>query len=227
MRSSPALIDSSPATTRSVVLLPHPDGPTSTTSSPSFTSRSTPCTAVTSLPPCWYTFFTPLSVTLAIHTACRDESRLSFSRTIPLGRRHVGLSDRRLDARRWCGAEHLGSVLSHAREDRERGHGGHRHRSLSPLRSGRRLDGATRPAVVPLQHRLGKNSSRGNRARQRRWTRVLRQADRRTPREEDRADGDALPLGSSRGARRARRLAQSRHRELVRRICEYRLSRVR
>ena len=40
------------ATIRSVVLLPQPDGPTSTTSSPSATSRSTPWTATTSRPPC-------------------------------------------------------------------------------------------------------------------------------------------------------------------------------
>src|SRR5689334_17973790 len=117
MRSSPALIDSSPATMRSVVLLPHPDGPTSTTSSPSFTSRSTPCTAVTSFPPCWYTFFTPLSVTLAIHTACRDESPLPFSRALSVGRRYVGVSDRGLDACRRRGAEHVGSVQPHPWKD--------------------------------------------------------------------------------------------------------------
>ena len=35
IESVPALIDSSPAIMRSIVLLPQPDGPTSTTNSPS------------------------------------------------------------------------------------------------------------------------------------------------------------------------------------------------
>jgi len=41
--NSPALMSSSPAMQRSKVLLPHPDGPTKTTNSPSRTSRSMPC----------------------------------------------------------------------------------------------------------------------------------------------------------------------------------------
>src|SRR3954453_11497971 len=48
---------------RSVVLLPEPEGPTSTTNSPSSTTRSTPCTATK---PLSYTFLTASSVTLAI-----------------------------------------------------------------------------------------------------------------------------------------------------------------
>src|SRR5437016_5586764 len=44
MRISPAEISSSPASIRSSVLLPHPDGPTSTTNSPSTISMLTPCT---------------------------------------------------------------------------------------------------------------------------------------------------------------------------------------
>src|SRR3954464_7902044 len=61
--SSPALNDSRPAMMRSVVLLPEPEGPTSTTNSPSSTTRSTPCTATK---PLSYTFLTASSVTLAI-----------------------------------------------------------------------------------------------------------------------------------------------------------------
>src|SRR5580704_12542744 len=42
----PELTSSSPATIRSAVVLPQPDGPTSTSSSPSATSRSSALTAV-------------------------------------------------------------------------------------------------------------------------------------------------------------------------------------
>jgi hypothetical protein len=42
---SPSLISSSPASIRSAVVLPHPDGPTSTISSPSWISRSRSWTA--------------------------------------------------------------------------------------------------------------------------------------------------------------------------------------
>src|SRR5215470_7606611 len=48
--------------------------------------------------------------------------------------------------------------------------------------------------------------------------RLLRPARRRAARPRRRAHGDALPLGSSRRARRPGRLAQSRHREVVRRV---------
>src|SRR3990172_8876916 len=51
-----------PAIIRSVVDFPHPDGPTSTTNSLSFTSRLTPCTATN--PPS-YTFFTLFNITRA------------------------------------------------------------------------------------------------------------------------------------------------------------------
>src|SRR3982074_1580208 len=56
----PAVMDSSPASIRSVVLLPHPDGPTRTTNSPASTVRSTPSTATT--PPS-YSLRTPSSTT--------------------------------------------------------------------------------------------------------------------------------------------------------------------
>src|SRR3954447_17334841 len=46
----PSLTSSSPASIRSVVDLPHPDGPTSTMNSPSLISRSMPGTAGTSAP---------------------------------------------------------------------------------------------------------------------------------------------------------------------------------
>ena len=45
IESEPDEIDSSPAIIRSVVLLPHPDGPTKTTNSPSSMARVTSWTA--------------------------------------------------------------------------------------------------------------------------------------------------------------------------------------
>src|ERR1700676_957435 len=49
IRISPEVIDSSPATIRSVVVLPQPEGPTRTTNSRSRISRFTSLTAWTSL----------------------------------------------------------------------------------------------------------------------------------------------------------------------------------
>ena len=46
MRIVPSVTSSSPATMRSAVVLPHPDGPTSTISSPSAMDRSSPRTAM-------------------------------------------------------------------------------------------------------------------------------------------------------------------------------------
>ena len=45
MRSVPVVMSSSPATIRSVVVLPQPDGPTRTMNSPSATSMSMSLTA--------------------------------------------------------------------------------------------------------------------------------------------------------------------------------------
>src|ERR1700730_6254296 len=59
---SPALISSSPAIIRSVVVLPQPEGPTSTTNSLSAMSRSMPRTAGSSS----YSFTSLRSVTSAI-----------------------------------------------------------------------------------------------------------------------------------------------------------------
>ena len=45
IRTSPSLISSRPATIRSAVVLPQPDGPTKTISSPSAISSDSSCTA--------------------------------------------------------------------------------------------------------------------------------------------------------------------------------------
>jgi len=43
---SPAVGISNPAMSRRMVVFPHPDGPTSTTNSPSFTSKEISCTTL-------------------------------------------------------------------------------------------------------------------------------------------------------------------------------------
>jgi len=63
IRSCPAVMSSSPATQRSAVVFPHPDGPTRTRNSPSSISRSRSSTAVTSGA---YFFVTWSKVTVAI-----------------------------------------------------------------------------------------------------------------------------------------------------------------
>src|SRR5713226_709499 len=57
----PEVISSRPATMRSAVVLPHPDGPTSTMSSPSAMDRSSDRTAVV---PSWYRLVMPSSTIL-------------------------------------------------------------------------------------------------------------------------------------------------------------------
>src|SRR5215467_2079418 len=63
MRSVPEEMPSSPATIRSAVVLPHPDGPTSTMNSPSATSRSR---SLTAWKPFSYTLLTFSRPTVAI-----------------------------------------------------------------------------------------------------------------------------------------------------------------
>src|SRR3954470_5957610 len=68
MRISPSVSSSRPAVRRRTVVLPEPDGPTSTSSSPSSISRSTPSTATA---PPGKTLVTPWSVTSAISAPFR------------------------------------------------------------------------------------------------------------------------------------------------------------
>src|SRR5687767_4328059 len=119
----PAEIDSSPAIIRRVVLFPHPDGPTRTTNSPSRTSRSTPCTATWLLSP--YTFRSPSSFTRAIPGASRSPSHDRadpLSGWFSLGRRDVGVPDRRIAPRRRRGGEHLAPVRPFPRPHHQRRH---------------------------------------------------------------------------------------------------------
>src|SRR3989449_10408000 len=72
MKTSPAVMVSKPATMRRVVVLPHPDGPTSTTNSLSRMCRFTSLTACTSS----YFLFRSFIITWAMHVSpcseCRD-----------------------------------------------------------------------------------------------------------------------------------------------------------
>src|ERR1700754_3624781 len=96
MLSVPEVMSSSPATIRSAVVFPHPDGPTSTVNSPSSTSRSRPSTA--RVPP-GYTLPTFENVTDAIGlSSASDPARqpadeLSLCDQIEGDRRHQGDHD--------------------------------------------------------------------------------------------------------------------------------------
>src|SRR5271163_1332319 len=86
MRNSPLVMSSSPATIRSAVVLPQPDGPTSTMNSPSRTSR---LRSLTAWKPFSYTLFTLSMSTVAIMPpyqgcrACWDDSGLPGRAPVP------------------------------------------------------------------------------------------------------------------------------------------------
>src|SRR5690242_21566537 len=179
--SWPADSDSSPAMMRSVVLLPEPDGPTSTTNSPSSTTRSTPCTATK---PLSYTFLTPSSVTRAIGGRCFDDS---FSRRLLVGRGDVGVSDRRIAAGGWRGTEHLASLFAYRGPHGEWIDWRHRVRSLSSLRGRRRAHARSWAERVSLQHLVESRASRRARPHERRRFGILRSPRRRAARRGDSA----------------------------------------
>ena len=66
MQMSPAVISSSPATMRSVVVLPQPEGPTSTTNSRSRISRFTSLTAWVSSYFLFRSFMRTFAISLAL-----------------------------------------------------------------------------------------------------------------------------------------------------------------
>ena len=74
-------------------------------------------------------------------------------------------------------------------------------------------------AGLSLLDRLGARASRGHRARERGRAGVLRAAGRHADRQWHRAVVHLVPLGHARRARRPRRLAQPRQRDMVRRLC--------
>src|SRR3954462_1617201 len=75
MRSRPLEISSRPATIRSAVVLPQPDGPTRTMNSPSSIWRLSELTAVV---PSGYVFVTPSNVTPAIPSPPASVDRVSY-----------------------------------------------------------------------------------------------------------------------------------------------------
>src|SRR5580765_6101263 len=85
IRISPSVSSSRPAVSRSTVVLPEPDGPTRTSSSPSAISRSTWSTATV---PSSKTLVTPSSVTLPIASASVRVScdQVAVPERAPLGR---------------------------------------------------------------------------------------------------------------------------------------------
>src|SRR5919199_2027485 len=99
MRISPLVIDSSPASIRSAVVLPEPDGPTSTMNSPSATSSERPRTASTR-PKRLSTFtYRTAAIALPLHRA-----REHAANEVPL-QEHVEHHDRRRDDHRAGGQQ--------------------------------------------------------------------------------------------------------------------------
>src|SRR3954452_1157122 len=90
MRSRPLEISSRPATIRSAVVLPQPEGPTRTMNSPSSTSRFSELTAVV---PSGYVFVTPSNVTPAIPSPPASVETVSYQMLKGLGGR---VANRRL-----------------------------------------------------------------------------------------------------------------------------------
>jgi hypothetical protein len=74
-----------PATIRSSVLLPQPDGPSRQTSSPARTSRSTPASATVRLPARLNVLPTPLSTTFAARPASQGPGDAAPSVAAPPG----------------------------------------------------------------------------------------------------------------------------------------------
>ena len=137
IRMSPGRDASSPAIERSSrVDLPQPDGPTSTSSSPSATSKLAPSTATMpsridlahpvepdfrhansaiAAPRC-----NPRATRLFCHVIvfipepARPWPMPRLSRWFPVGRGHRRVPDRRQPARRWRRAQHLDPVHAHA-----------------------------------------------------------------------------------------------------------------
>src|ERR1043166_1971033 len=154
---------SSPAIMRSVVLLPHPDGPTRTTNSPSATSSDTSVTAAERPPS--YILETCSRLTPAIVSPPRSHagawlpflarrSPTPVSRGFSLGCVDVRLSDRGCPPRRRRRAEHLAPLLALAGVDEERRHRRRRLRPLPSVCRRRRVDPRPRPQRLSVQHLL-------------------------------------------------------------------------
>src|SRR3954468_22107384 len=94
MRIVPELTSSNPAIIRSVVLFPHPEGPTSTTNSPSAMLRLTPSTART---PRGKTFVSLSSWISAIRNAIQRPAEKISSASHPLEHRGDDLVVRRVE----------------------------------------------------------------------------------------------------------------------------------
>ena len=120
--------------------------------------------------------------------------------------------------RRRQGPVDLGHVLQASRARLEGSDRRRRLRSLPPLQGGRRADEGARPQGLPPQRLLAARAARGDRRGQRQGAGLLRPPDRRAAGGRHHAVGDAVPLGSAARALPPRRLAEPRHRRLVRRL---------
>src|SRR5262245_55384865 len=103
MRMSPASGDSSPASRRSVVVLPHPDGPSREKNSPRRSSKDTPSTARVA-PKRLET-----SRNSTLDTERKRRTGRAFGKSLGSGRRGFPM-DRR-EALRWLGTAALAPLL--------------------------------------------------------------------------------------------------------------------
>ena len=139
---------------------------------------------------------------------------------VSLGRRDVRLPDRRIPPRGRRGTQASGT----ASRTRPATTGSTARRATSPATTtgGTSDDVAlmsrARPQRLPLQHCVEPRSIRRERARSTRRASISIRASSTSFSRTASSPTHALPLGSARGARRPRRLAQPRHRRLVRRL---------
>jgi len=159
--------------------------------------------------PRWMARARPASDPVSAIVRCRDDRSDPLSRRLPVGRRHVGLPDRGLAARRRRRPEQLASLRAHPRAHAQRRHWRRGVRPLPPLRRRRGADGGTRSGRLPLQHLVEPHPARRPRARESPRTRLLLAPGRPPARPRDPPAGHAVPLGSAGSARGPGRLARA------------------
>src|SRR5882672_8943639 len=206
MLSVPLLMLSRPATMRSSVDLPQPDGPTRATSSPSATSKLAPATATW---PFSYTFRSAASRTPAmifpwatrrqivynraqqgyvnvfhctsrgwIGIRIREREAAALSPRFSLGCFDLRIPDRGIPTGRRRGAFHLAAILPHARYGARRPDGRRGLRSLPALQERRGPDARAGAQGLPLQHLLEPCAADGPRRSERRGPGFLRSVGR-------------------------------------------------
>ena len=126
-----------------------------------------------------------------------------------------------------AGAEHLASFFSYSRSYHRRRHWRRRVRSLPALCRGCRAHARSRPQRLSLQHRVGSHPAQGTGTVNPRGLDFYDRLLDRVLAHGMQPMVDAVSLGSARRTRRSRRLAQPRHRPVVRGLCANHVSALR